>query len=87
MLVGNCYTCHSANTNAKGGLRIDDRNGLIQGGSGGPAVVPGKPEESLLLQAVRHEDGAPKMPPKKRLSEQEIADLSVGSRTAPPGRR
>ncbi len=57
VLVGNCYTCHSASTNAKGGLRVDDRNGLIQGGNSGPAVVPGKPEESLLLQAVRHEDG------------------------------
>jgi hypothetical protein len=75
LLAANCYTCHSANTNAKGGLRTDDRNGLLQGGDGGPAVVPGKPEESLLLQAVRHEDGAPKMPPKKRLTQREIAVL------------
>src|ERR1700722_2872102 len=55
LLVDNCYNCHSANTNAKGGLRVDDRNGLIQGGNTGPAVVPGKPEKSLLLQAVKHE--------------------------------
>ncbi len=54
VLVNNCYNCHSANTNAKGGLRVDDRNGLLQGGSSGPAVVPGQPEKSLLLQAVRH---------------------------------
>ena len=74
LLVANCYNCHSANTNAKGGLRVDDRNGLVQGGSGGPAVVPGKPEESLLLKAVRHEDDL-KMPPKKQLADEQIADL------------
>ena len=76
LLVANCYNCHSANTNAKGGLRVDDRNGLIQGGNSGPAVVPGKPEESLLLQAVRHEGDVPKMPPKKRLSPDELAILT-----------
>jgi cytochrome c553 len=98
LLVGNCYTCHSADTNSKGGLRTDDRNGLINGGDSGPAVVPGKPEESVLLQAVRHEEGAPKMPPKKRLTEQEVADLErwikdgaawpevAGARADPSGR-
>ena len=77
LLADNCYNCHSANTNAKGGLRTDDRNGLLQGGNSGPAVVPGKPEESLLLQAVRHKDGAPKMPPKKRLTAREVAVLDA----------
>ncbi len=77
VLVGNCYTCHSADTNSKGGLRVDDRNGLIQGGTSGPAVVPGKPDESLLLQAVRHDEGIPKMPPKKRLSAEQVADLTT----------
>ena len=52
LLANNCYNCHSANTNAKSGLRVDDRNGLLQGGSRGPAVVPGKPEKSLLLRAA-----------------------------------
>lgn len=56
LLVENCYTCHSADTNAQGGLRVDDRNGLLAGGNRGAAVVPGKPEESLLLQAVSHTD-------------------------------
>ncbi len=50
ILVQNCYNCHSANTNAKSGLRLDDRNGLINGGGRGPAIVPGQPEKSLLLQ-------------------------------------
>jgi hypothetical protein len=76
LLVDNCYVCHSAETNSKGGLRVDDRNGLLQGGNGGPAVVPGKPDESLLLQAVRHLDGAPKMPPKKKLTDDQLADLA-----------
>ena len=48
VLVNNCYNCHSANTNSKGGLRVDDRNGLLTGGRRGPAVVPGEPEKSLL---------------------------------------
>ena len=43
LLVDNCNNCHSATTNAKGGLRVDDRNGLLQGGNRGPAVVPGDP--------------------------------------------
>ena len=77
VLAGHCYTCHSADTNSKGGLRVDDRNGLIQGGNSGAAVVPGKPDESLLLQAVRHEDGVPKMPPKKPLSAEQVADLTT----------
>ncbi len=76
LLVANCATCHSAETNAKGGLRVDDRNGLIAGGNTGPAVVPGQPDESLLLQAVKQEEGAPKMPPKKRLGADEIAALT-----------
>ena len=74
VLVNNCYNCHSANTKALGGLRVDDRNGLLTGGSRGAAIVPGAPEKSLLIKAVRHE-GKPKMPPEKQISEQEVADL------------
>ena len=42
ILVDNCYNCHSANTNAKGGLRVDDRNGLLQGGNARPGGRPGQ---------------------------------------------
>ncbi len=76
VLVGNCYTCHSADTNSKGGLRVDDRNGLLNGGNSGPAVVPGKPEESLLIRAVLHTDEEVKMPPKKKLAADQIAHLT-----------
>jgi cytochrome c553 len=76
LLADNCYNCHSANTNSHGGLRVDDRNGLIVGGGRGPAVVPGHPENSLLLQAVGHTHKVLKMPPKKHLSDRQIADLT-----------
>jgi len=76
LLVNNCYNCHSANTKAAGGLRVDDRNGLLQGGNSGAAIVPGSPEESYLLQAVRHEEDAPKMPPKKKLTDEDLAILT-----------
>jgi hypothetical protein len=76
ILVDNCYTCHSASTNAKGSLRLDDRKGMIDGGNRGPAIVSGHPEKSLLIQSVQHAEDAPKMPPKKHLTEEEIAILS-----------
>ncbi len=75
VLANNCYNCHSADTKAAGGLRVDDRNGLLSGGSGGPAVVPGNPDDSLLLSAIEHADGISKMPPKKKLTDDEIADI------------
>jgi mono/diheme cytochrome c family protein len=77
LLAENCFNCHSAETNSKGGLRVDDLKGLLQGGQSGPALVPGKPEESLLITAVSHENEELKMPPGKRLSPEELADLRM----------
>ncbi len=74
LLVANCYTCHSADTNSRGGLRVDDRNGLLTGGGRGPAVVPFKPDESLLIKAVSR-IGELKMPPERRLAEADVAIL------------
>jgi cytochrome c553 len=76
LLAGHCYNCHSASTNSQGGLRVDDRNGLLVGGSRGPAVVPGDPEESLLLQAIRQTHAEVKMPPERRLTDEQIADVA-----------
>ncbi len=76
LLAENCFNCHSANTNSKGGLRVDDRNGLIHGGGRGPALVPGQPEKSLLIQAVRRTHAEVQMPPKKPLAAAQIADLT-----------
>jgi mono/diheme cytochrome c family protein len=74
ILIANCYSCHSAETNSKGGLRVDDINGLLTGGVSGAAIVPGNPADSLVIQAVRYEGF--EMPPKKRLTDEEIADLT-----------
>jgi hypothetical protein len=69
LLVEHCYACHSADAKKlKGGLRLDTRQGLRQGGDSGPAVVPGKPDESLLVKAVRSVDPELQMPPKSRLA-------------------
>jgi hypothetical protein len=63
VLVRSCYACHSAAiAEPMGGLRVDTREALLRGGKRGPALKPGSPEESLMMQAVRHAD-AMKMPP------------------------
>jgi cytochrome c553 len=78
LLVIHCSGCHSADTNAKGGLRVDDRNGLLAGGNTGPAVVPGDPAKSLVLQRVTHKDEKRRMPQEAPpLSAEQIADLTT----------
>ena len=76
ILANNCFNCHSANTNSQGGLRVDDRNGLVHGGKRGAAIVPGKSGKSLLIEAVR-KSGKLKMPPEGQLSDAQIADLET----------
>src|SRR2546423_8650169 len=52
-----CYECHSTQSKkVKGGFLLDSREGLLKGGETGPAIVPGKPEKSLLITAVRYAD-------------------------------
>lgn len=79
VLVEHCYQCHSADSKElMGELRLDLKSGWELGGeSGTPAVVPGKPDESPLILAVRHASSASPMPPNKpQLSDRIIADLS-----------
>src|SRR4051812_21431550 len=73
LLIERCHKCHAA-ARTKGGLRLDSREAVLKGGETGPAVVPGKPDESLLIQAVRHRDGLT-MPPNEKLNEAQIAAL------------
>ncbi|MBY0523025.1 MAG: DUF1553 domain-containing protein [Gemmataceae bacterium] len=74
VLVKECYSCHSAEAKKpKGGLLVDTRQGLLKGGDSGPALVPGKATESLLLKALRHDEIA--MPPKNKLPDEVIADF------------
>src|SRR5882757_5584237 len=62
VLSNNCYSCHSASTKAAGGLRVDDIETLLAGGKSGPAIVPGNPEESLLLRRILLDDEKHRMP-------------------------
>jgi cytochrome c553 len=73
LLVEKCQRCHGPEKQ-KGGLRLDSRDGAFQGGDTGPSMVAGKPDESLLMKAVRH-DGDLKMPPDKPLKAAEIETL------------
>jgi hypothetical protein len=78
VLVEQCYRCHSASAKSlKGNLRLDSRDGLRKGGATGPAVMPGKPAESLLLKAIRHGDDILRMPPKQKLPDAVIADFEA----------
>ena len=77
VLVERCYKCHSAESEKlKGGLLVDSREGLLKGGDSGPAVVPGHPERSRLVEAVSYHNVDLQMPPKAKLPERQIADLT-----------
>src|SRR3954469_11776650 len=65
VLIDTCGECHT--DDEKGDLRTDSREALLKGGETGPAIVPGDPGKSLLIQAIRHEGDAPKMPKKKAM--------------------
>ncbi len=74
VLVEKCYSCHSADAKSvKGELLLDSREAARHGGESGAAVVPGKPDESLLLSAIRYDDF--EMPPSGKLPETVIADF------------
>ena len=76
VLIEHCYRCHSAaSAKSKGGLRLDDRESIRAGGDSGPAVVPGRPDESLLIQAIERKGEVEPMPPKGKLPDEAIADL------------
>jgi hypothetical protein len=75
VLVEHCYQCHSTAKKQKGGLALDSRAGVSKGGESGPAVVAGKPGESLLLKAMRYTDPELQMPPKGKLPATVLADF------------
>src|ERR1043166_5876787 len=77
ILAENCYRCHShGSEKIKAGFVLASRPGLLKGGEPGPAIVPGAPEKSLLIKAVRHENDDLQMPPKKKLPDKQIATLA-----------
>jgi hypothetical protein len=74
ILVERCYECHSGSESG-GGLRLDDRQRVRQGGDTGPALVEGQPDASLMIQAVRYTNPDLQMPPSGRLPDDQIAAL------------
>lgn len=79
VLVQHCYGCHSAEAaragKLKGGLQLDTRAGVVQGGESGPVIVADQPEQSLLIAALRHAEAAPAMPPDVKLPDTVVADF------------
>src|SRR5579863_5669522 len=73
ILAENCYDCHT--TAEMGGLRVDSRERLLQGGKSGPALMPGDPDKSLFIQAVR-QTGDLKMPKGGKLQPAEVQALT-----------
>lgn len=74
LLVKHCYECHSTRE-ANGGLVLDTRAGALKGGDSGVAIVPGKPNQSRLVEAIRYGNPDLKMPPKNRLKPAEVDAL------------
>src|SRR5262249_50006613 len=75
ILATNCYSCH---TNSQlGDLRLDSAEAMLKGGSRGPAIVPGDPDKSLMITAVRQTDKDLKMPMGGKLKDAEVADLAA----------
>ncbi len=87
LLVERCYECHSHGKKIKGGLTFDSRSGWEKGGDTGPALVPGKPDESLIIKAISYSDPDLQMPPKKKLSDAEIAVLTEWVKLGAPDPR
>jgi hypothetical protein len=74
VLANRCFECHGEKKQ-KGGLRVDHIAHLKAGGDSGPAMVPGKPDESPMIEAIRYKNPDLEMPPKKKLPDAEIAIL------------
>src|SRR5260221_8019972 len=81
-----CYRCHSEKAEKlKGGLRLDTPEALLKGGDSGPAIIPGDPDASLLIKAVRYADPDLQMPPKnKKLPAELIASLEAWVKMGAP---
>ncbi len=76
VLIASCYECHASDSKIiQGGLRLDSRAGLLQGGDTGAAIVAGNPDGSLLIQAMRYSDI--EMPPKGKLPDSIIKDFET----------
>lgn len=83
LLVEHCFKCHSGDKK-KGNFQLDQRERLLSGGDNGPAIIPGEPEKSLLIKAIRYKEDGLRMPPKSKLPDEAIADLTTWVKTGAP---
>ena len=85
VLSDQCFKCHSSNAEKlKGGLMLDSREAILKGGDTGPAVEPGDPEKSLLVDAIRWKDKDMQMPPKKPLAADDVACIEAWVKAGAP---
>ncbi len=76
VLAEKCYSCHSADSEKlKGSLQVDHLSHLLAGGDTGPSLVPGKPDDSLLVEAIAYGNPDLRMPPKEKLSATVVEDF------------
>lgn len=88
ILVESCYKCHSSQSErVKGGLLLDTREGLLNGGDTGPSIVPGDPDKSKLITALRYKDEALQMPPKEPLPPEVVANFEKWVKAGAPDPR
>ena len=87
LLAEHCYECHAVGQKLKGGLALDSREGWLKGGDSGPALVPGELDASRLITAVRYKDKEFRMPPKRKLTDAQIADFEQWVKLGAPDPR
>jgi cytochrome c553 len=83
VLANHCFECHGPDKE-RGGLRLDSRAAILDGGDSGPAVVPGQPEQSRLIRAIHHSDKKLRMPPKVKLADEHINALTAWIKMGAP---
>jgi mono/diheme cytochrome c family protein len=85
LLAEHCFSCHSARAKKlKADLYLDSRAGALKGGESGPAIVPGSPQTSRLIEAVNYKNVDLQMPPKDKLTDAQIADLTAWVKMGAP---
>ncbi|MBA3700688.1 MAG: DUF1553 domain-containing protein [Planctomycetes bacterium] len=91
VLSEKCYACHSVAAEAKkklkGALYLDSKEGVLKGGDTGTALVPGDPDKSLMIKAIRYHDDDTAMPPKEKMPDPVIADFEHWVRMGAPDPR
>src|ERR1700678_1210751 len=83
VLIESCFR-YRGGTKARNDLRVDSKDALLKGGKRGPALVPGQPEQSLLLQAMQHTDKDMRMPPGKKLPDHVLTDFAAWIKRGAP---